>query len=177
MIDITELYSLLPVWMTLTFTQSHMLKRKNMCNHSVVKWHTAAQTIVMVAYLRKMTAKKPCQNGKGESLWHFLSLFCLTIVQNRLSYYGEFIKNHLCWRNHLQCWFAFRCLWTKILMQLVVCFCFFLCVFFIVTFRLHHFLIWSSTDQSKKKKKKHYAWVCSQTNWIAILFDSCFIER
>ena len=50
----TKLYILIPLGVTLTFTQSHrVMKKLNLCSHSVLKWHEVAQTYTAVDYLRR----------------------------------------------------------------------------------------------------------------------------
>ena len=50
-LDRTKLYSVIPVWMTLMFTQGHRGKLE-LCSHSVVKLHETTQMFVMVDYVR-----------------------------------------------------------------------------------------------------------------------------
>ena len=52
-IEITKLYILIPVWMTSTFTQGHMIMTNlNLCDHSVVKWHDLVQSFAIVDNVR-----------------------------------------------------------------------------------------------------------------------------
>ena len=58
MLNMTKLYSLIPVWMTLMYTQDHRVMGKY--SHSVEKLHEGSAVFMMVDYVRYMTVKKSC---------------------------------------------------------------------------------------------------------------------
>ena len=59
MIDMTELYLMIPTWVTLIFTQGHRVPRKlELVNYSVVMWPKVSQTFEVVNFVRKVTAKE-----------------------------------------------------------------------------------------------------------------------
>ena len=61
----TTLWSLLQVWMTLMFTQGHIVTEKlELCSHSVVKSHDATLVFVVFDYIREATVKKSCEYVK-----------------------------------------------------------------------------------------------------------------
>ena len=48
-LDMTKLYGMIPIWITLTFSQGHRVKENYvLCNHSAVKLPAALQMIVFV---------------------------------------------------------------------------------------------------------------------------------
>ena len=69
MLNTTKLSSLIPVWMTLMFTQGHRVTG-HLCKHSVVKFHEATQMFMMVDYVRKVTVNDGwlCKEGDCEEV-------------------------------------------------------------------------------------------------------------
>ena len=71
MLNRSKFYGLIPVLMTLMFSQGHRVTGKlNLCSHSVVKLHGATRVFVMVDYVKEMTMKscKSCEYGSLERL-------------------------------------------------------------------------------------------------------------
>ena len=84
-LDTTKLFSLIPVWMSFTFTIGHKVMRKNLCKCSFVKWHEEAQTFVTVGCVREMN--KSCMYDEHGSFKHLLILLvhmsrwvCIVVV-------------------------------------------------------------------------------------------------
>ena len=74
-LNITTLYSVIPVWMTLTLKQGHSVTRKLELVESFLK----LQMFVRAEYrsIRGMTVKKSCNYGEYGSFEHLLFLsFC-----------------------------------------------------------------------------------------------------
>ena len=76
MLYTTKLYGVIPVWMTLTFTEGHRVygESKNLCSHSAIKLHEATQMLCMVDYVREMTVKKSSKYGLYGLFEHMLFL-------------------------------------------------------------------------------------------------------
>ena len=71
MLDTTELYSLIPVWITLILIQGHwFIGKRKLVQSSVVKWHEVTQMFMMVDYVGKKTVKKSCKYGEYGSFEH-----------------------------------------------------------------------------------------------------------
>ena len=123
-IKLNELYILIPVLMTLTFTQNQRGTRKAdtcVCNHSVLKWYEAAQTFAVADYAREMAAKKSFKNGKSGSFEHllflfpFIFLFCLFFV--------VFFVCFVFWSFSVMVLFPFFLFFSLALSSVCVCVC------------------------------------------------------
>ena len=87
LLNTTKLYCLIPVWMTLMFTQGHRVRESwNLCSHCVVKLHEAAQLFMMVDYVRKMTVKKSCKYGEYGLFERLLFSFCMLLMKLKLNF-------------------------------------------------------------------------------------------
>ena len=81
MLYTTKLYSLIPVWSTLIFTQGHWVTESyNFCNHSVIKLHEETQMFTMVDFVRKMTVKKSYKYGEYRLFEHLLLLLLFIFI-------------------------------------------------------------------------------------------------
>ena len=87
MLNMTKLYSLIPVWMTLMFSQGHKVaeKLKLVQYKAVVKLHEATGMFVMVDYVREVTVKKSCKCGEYGSFEHLLFMFSVSNCQGTFS--------------------------------------------------------------------------------------------
>ena len=78
--NISELYSLMPVWVTLTFIECDRVTRKNLSPCSVVQWHDVVKTFCLIDYVREMIVNKFCKYSRYGMLEHVLfvwvGLFC-----------------------------------------------------------------------------------------------------
>ena len=76
MLDTADLYIMVPVWMTVTFSQSQMgADSKNVCKHSIARWHEGTHLFVIVDNVMVFTSKKTCRFGEYGSFEYLLLLF------------------------------------------------------------------------------------------------------
>ena len=75
MLKTTNVFSLIPVWMTLIFTQVHRVMGKlELVQSSVVKSYEITKIFKMGDYVRKMTVKKSYKSFEYGSFWAFALL-------------------------------------------------------------------------------------------------------
>ena len=126
MLNTTNLFNLIPVWMTLTFNQGHRVMGKSRAG--AIKWHEVAWTFVMADYVREMRAKNVCKYGNYGSFEHLLFL-CVCMCVCVCVFYFERYCFYV--RTTKRGWGRAREVgWSSIICPFgFFCFSFFLCVF------------------------------------------------
>ena len=104
MLDTTNLFSLIPVWMTLMVTEGH---RK--ASHSVEKLLEATQMFMMADYVREVIVKKSCTVNADQL--HLLFLFKEDCMKNTVRTDG--------FQRLVQCQEDVKCLMCPIQVDLV----------------------------------------------------------
>ena len=100
-LDMTKLYSLIPVWMTLLFTQGHRIMGKARTCAVIVKLHEETQIFMMVDRVKEMTVKKSCKYGNMDHLsscssciWFpcWLGFLCMCLLFHNILQYTFIMK-------------------------------------------------------------------------------------
>ena len=82
MLDTTKLYGLIPVGMTLIFTQGHKAMGKlKLYSCCVVKLHETTQMFMIVGYVREMTVKTSYKYGEYGLFEHLLFVLSLISIK------------------------------------------------------------------------------------------------